>query len=108
LSVVDSNGNYRTIGSTTSTIEGYFTYTWIPDITGPYYVYASFAGSESYWPSQAVASFAVDTVPEATAQPTAQPASGVADTYFMPAVAAIIVVIIIVGALNLLLARKKP
>ncbi len=106
LSVVDANGNYRTIGQTTSTTEGYFTYTWSPDITGDYIVYASYGGSESYWPSEAVSSFTVAAAPQATAAPTAAPAS-VADQYFLPGVAAIIVVIIIVGVLNMLMQRKK-
>lgn len=47
LSVVDSNGNYREIGTATSK-DGFFTFNWKPDITGQYSVYASFAGSESY------------------------------------------------------------
>jgi hypothetical protein len=106
LSVVDANGNYRTIGQTTSTTEGYFTYTWCPDIAGDYIVYASFGGSESYWPSEAVSSFTVATEPHATAAPTAAPAS-LADQYFLPGVAAIIIVIIIVGVLNMLMQRKK-
>jgi hypothetical protein len=108
LSVVDSNGNFRTIGTTTSTTEGYFTYNWTPDITGPYMIYASFEGSESYWPTQAVASFNVEEAIQATAAPTAQTASGVADTYFLPAVAAIIVVIVVgLAVLALLTARKR-
>ena len=106
LSVVDANGNYRTIGQTTSTTEGYFTYTWSPDIAGDYIVYASYGGSESYWPSEAVSSFTVAAAPEATAAPTQQPAS-LADQYFLPGVAAIIIVIIIVGVLNMLMQRKK-
>jgi hypothetical protein len=106
LSVVDANGNYRTIGQTTSTTEGYFTYTWSPDIAGDYVLYASYGGSESYWPSEAVSSFTVAGAPEATATPTTAPAS-IADQYFLPGVAAIIIVIIIVGVLNMLMQRKK-
>ena len=56
ISVVDSNGNFREIGTTTTT-DGFFTLNWKPDITGSYTVYASFAGSESYYPSHAVTSF---------------------------------------------------
>jgi len=107
FNVVDSNGNYRTIGTTTSDATGFYSLQWTPDVTGKYTVYVTFGGSESYWPSQATTAFAVDPAPAATAQPTAQPAS-VADTYFIPGVAAIIIVIIIIGALNMLLARKKP
>ena len=107
LSVLDANGNYREIGNTTSNSDGFFTYNWIPDITGQYTVYASFAGSESYWPSQALAAFAVDVTPDATATPMV-PLTSVADMYFVPAVAAIIIVIIIVGALIMLMLRKRP
>jgi FOG: WD40-like repeat len=105
LSVVDANGNYRTIGTTTSTTEGYYTYTWTPDISGSYVVYAQFLGSDSYWPSSAVSSFVVDNAPTATAAPTTAPVS-IADQYFLPGIAAVIVVIVIVGALIILLQRK--
>ena len=53
INVVDSNGNYRTIGTTTSDGSGRFTLTWTPDISGDYTVIASFAGSESYYASTA-------------------------------------------------------
>ena len=66
MSVVDSNGNYR-IGTTTSN-DGFFNLNWKPDIEGQYTVYASFVGSESYWPSHAITSFVVDS-----AAPTASP-----------------------------------
>jgi hypothetical protein len=80
----------------------------MPDIEGQYTVYASFAGSESYWPSHAVTSFAVDPAP-ATPSPTEAPLSSMADAYFVPAVAGIIIAIAIVGiVLALLLLRKRP
>jgi hypothetical protein len=107
LFVVDSNGNYRSIGTTTSTVEGYFSYNWVPDIPGPYMVYASFAGSESYWPSTAVTSFVVEGEPEPTAAPTPQPQT-ISEQYFLPSVAAIIIVIIIIGAIILLMLRRLP
>jgi hypothetical protein len=107
LSVVDANGNYRTIGTTTSTTEGYYTYTWTPDIAGTYVVYAQYGGSESYCPSTAVSSFVVDEAPQASTAPTTQPVS-TADQYFLPGIAAVIVVIVIVGALIILLQRKHP
>ncbi len=53
INVVDSNGNYREIGQTTS-VDGTFAYTWTPDIPGSYEVVASFAGSNSYYPSSAI------------------------------------------------------
>jgi len=42
ISVIDSNGNYRQIGSTTSDGSGMFTFTLIPDIPGNYTVIANF------------------------------------------------------------------
>ena len=107
LSVVDSNGNYREIGTTTSD-DGFFSLNWKPDIPGKYTVYASFAGSESYWPSHAVTAFAVDPAAP-TPAPTNAPVTSMADQYFVAAVAGIIVAIVVVGAiLALLLLRKRP
>jgi hypothetical protein len=40
LSVLDANGNYRAIGTTTSSSDGFYSYSWVPDITGEYTVYA--------------------------------------------------------------------
>jgi hypothetical protein len=108
LSVVDANGNYREIGTTTSNSDGFFTFNWKPDIEGQYTVYAIFAGSESYWPSHAVSSFAVDSAAP-TSAPTAAPPQSTADLYFVPAIAGLFVAIVVVGALlALLLLRKRP
>jgi hypothetical protein len=107
LSVVDANGNFRQIGTTTSN-NGFFTLNWKPDITGQYTVYASFAGSESYYPSNAMTSFSVDPA-AATPAPTAAPIQSVADTYLLPGIIAIIVAIVLVGAvLALLVVKKRP
>jgi len=105
LSVVDANGNFRQIGTTTSN-DGFFSLNWKPDIDGAYTVYASFAGSASYYPSQAISSFAVDPAAP-TPAPTAQPITPVSDAYFVPAVAGIVVAIIVVGAVLLLVLRKR-
>jgi hypothetical protein len=107
LSVVDANGNYREIGTTTSDADGFYSFQWTPDIEGKYTVYASFGGSESYWPSHTVTAFSV-TSPEAT--PTSQPETvqSAADLYFVPAVAAIILAIAIGFAITILVLRKKP
>ena len=100
LSVLDSNGNYRNIGTTTSDADGFFHYTWIPDIPGGFKVVASFAGSESYWPSHAETAFTVDEAPEATPPPTPPPAS-MTDTYVTGFGIAIIITIAIGGILLL-------
>ena len=107
IEVLDSNGNFRTIGNTTSDANGFYQFSWKPDIQGTYTVFASFAGSEAYYPSHATTAFAVE--PAATHEPTQPPAESTADMYFIPAVAGIIVAIAIVGAiLAILLLRKRP
>ena len=107
INVVDANGNYREIGTTTSN-DGFFSLNWKPDITGQYTVYASFAGSESYWPSHAITSFAVDPA-AATPAPTEQPIQSAADMYFVPAIAGLFVLVIVVAIiLALLMLRKRP
>jgi hypothetical protein len=107
LSVVDSNGNYRNIGTTTSDAYGAFSFQWTPDISGKYTVTATFAGSESYYPSHAETAFAVDpAAPTPSPVPvTAQPPT---EMYFALSTAAIIAAIAVVGALILLALRKRP
>jgi len=105
LSVVDANGNYRNIGETNST-DGFYSLNWKPDIEGPYTLYASFAGSESYWPSNAVTAFSVDPAAP-TPPPTETPMQSVSDMYFVPAVVGIIVAIVIVGLIMALLFLKR-
>jgi outer membrane protein assembly factor BamB len=108
ISVVDSNGNYRDIGTTTSNADGFFAFNWKPDIEGQYTVYASFEGSESYWPSHAVTAFAVDPAAP-TPEPTEAPVQSAADMYFVPAIAGLFVFVAIIGVvLALLMLRKRP
>ncbi len=106
LDVIDANGNYRNIGTATSDANGGFSYAWKPDIPGTYTVYATFAGSESYYSSFAETAFLVDEAPAATAEPTPAPQSA-ADMYFIPVSIGIIIAIIIVGALVILMPRKR-
>jgi outer membrane protein assembly factor BamB len=108
IDVLDSNGNYRNIGTATSDGSGTFAFTWTPDIPGDFTVIATFAGSESYYPSNAEAHFYA-AVPAPTAPPAATAAPSAADLYFVPSVIAIIVVIIIgFAVLAVLMLRKRP
>jgi len=106
ISVVDANGNFRNIGTVTSDADGYYSLNWKPDIDGKYSVYASFAGSNSYYPTHAETTFAIDP---ATTIPTAAPtqAPSMADQYFMPAIAGLFVAIIVVALVTILVLRKK-
>jgi outer membrane protein assembly factor BamB len=107
IDVIDANGNYRNIGNTTSDASGTFSLQWTPDIPGKYTVIATFAGSESYWPSYAETSFAVDpAAPTASPYPvTVLPPT---EMYFTISAVAIIIAIVIIGALIMLMLRKRP
>jgi outer membrane protein assembly factor BamB len=105
LSVLDANGNYREIGKTTSDSNGFYSLAWTPDIPGKYMVYASFAGSESYWPSNAEAAFVVD---EAAPQVTPEYPQTVDNTMTIVGVgAAMLAAIAIVGVALALMLRKR-
>lgn len=107
INVLDSNGNYRNIGTTTTTSSGTYSLTWTPDIAGDYTVIATFAGSNGYWPSSIQTSFNVMHEPATTATPTPTQTSMV-ETYFVPSVIAIMLVIIVGFALLFLALRKRP
>ena len=108
VSVIDSNGNYRTIGTTTSDSLGSYSLSWVPDIAGKYSVYVTFAGSNAYYGSTAANSFVVDE-PHATEAPTATPTQSTADLYFIPAIAGLLVAIIVIGlVLALLIMKRRP
>jgi hypothetical protein len=103
LDVIDSNGNFRNIGTATSDISGVYSYAWEPDIPGQYTLIATFAGSESYGSSFAQTAFFVEEVPAPTPPPEATPAP-MTDTYLAGSTIAIVAAILIIGFLIL---RKK-
>jgi hypothetical protein len=107
INVVDANGNYRTIGSTTSNAYGIYSLTWTPDITGDYTVIAAFAGTESYYSSDAATAFHASE-PEATSAPSTTPTLSMADQYFLPMSIGIIIAIIVVDFATILSLRKHP
>jgi hypothetical protein len=108
IDVIDANGNFRNVGTAISDASGAFSYQWTPDIEGKYTVIATFAGSESYWPSSSETSFAVDPVAAPTSTPIGAQTPSPVETYFIPAVAAIIVAIAIGFAITILVLRKRP
>ncbi len=109
LSVIDSNGNFRDIGTTTSEASGAFSYQWTPDIAGKYTVTARFDGTQSYYGSSSQAAFAVDPVAP-TSPPTATPVSNVvtASDMIMYLAIGVIVIIIAIAIVGLLILRKHP
>jgi hypothetical protein len=102
--VLDSNNNYRQIGSTTTDGSGTYSLTWTPDIPGNFTVVAMFAGSEAYYSSNAETHFYAS----AAAPTPTPPQYPVPFDYTWTIIGmgiAIIIVVIIVGILLLL--RKK-
>jgi hypothetical protein len=105
LDAMDPNGNYVHIGDATTNANGLFHYTWTPpNVPGDYTVTATFAGTNGYWPSSAVT--AMNVVGEhPTPAPTQSPLATMTDTYVLGSAVAIIIVILMIGALLL---RKRP
>jgi hypothetical protein len=107
ISVLDPNGNYYTVGTTTSDIGGTFKLAFTPQVSGEYTIYATFAGSGSYYKSSAETAVSIGAA-AATPAPTAAPLTDVATnanlmTFMAIGVIAIIIAIAVVG---LLLLRK--
>ncbi len=87
---------------------GQYAIAWTPPIQGVYTVIATFQGSDSYWSSQAETAVNVVQGPTNTPVPT-QASQSMADLYFVPAIAGLLVAIIAVGAvLAILMLRKRP
>jgi hypothetical protein len=106
IEVLDSNGNYRPIGKTTSDSNGFYSFEWKPDIEGKYTVTATFQGSQSYWPSHAETAFVVN---QAVPTPTSQPAVALPPTemYILCAALAIILAIAIGFAVTIIALKKR-
>jgi hypothetical protein len=106
ISVLDPNSNYYEIGRTTSDMTGFYSMSFEPLVPGDYTIFAEFAGSNSYYSSQAETAINVMEAPAATPMPTPPPAS-VADMYLLPSVAGIIVAIVVIGIVIILMLRKR-
>jgi hypothetical protein len=106
IDAIDPNNNFIHIGTATSDTSGSFSYAWkTPDVPGKYTVIATFAGTESYWPSYAENAMYVEEVPPATPPPPAAAPLPPFDLYILIATVVIVIAIAIVG---ILLFRKRP
>ncbi|MCW4047810.1 MAG: PQQ-like beta-propeller repeat protein [Candidatus Bathyarchaeota archaeon] len=108
IDVIDSNNNYRTIGTTTSDTTGSFSFTWTPDIPGDFTVIATFAGSNSYYGSCAEAHFTATEAATPAPVITPQPGLATAGDVMMYSVIVAIAIIIAIAIVGLLILRKKP
>jgi len=108
ISVLDSDGNYRTIGTATSNALGVYGLTWTPDLSGDFVVTATFDGSLSYYGSSASACFyASEAVQEApSAEEIADATASKLPSYVapeMPAFLTIDIVILIIAAIGVVI-----
>ena len=108
LDIIDPNGNFFNLGTVTSDINGNYALPFAPEVPGAYKITATFAGSNAYGPSHATTYIDVGEDLQVTPTPTDKPAESIADMYFVPAIAGIIIAIALVGiVLGLLLLRKR-
>jgi len=109
ITAIDANNNLINIGNaTTSTTSGLYKYTWTPpDVPGSYTIITTFSSDNSYIGSCGLMATYVEPPTAATPAPTSTPTS-VADMYFVPAIAGLFILIIVVAiVLALLMLRKK-
>jgi hypothetical protein len=110
VSVTDSNGNCRVIGTATTNSYGMFSLSWAPDIAGNFTVVASFAGiTGAYYGSSASTTFYAQSAAP-TPAPTATPLANLVNTseLTMYIAVAIIVMVIALAVATVLILRKRP
>ncbi len=126
LTAIDPNGNWQDIGTATTDTNGNYGIMWTPPVEGIYKIIATFAGTGSYYGSDATAYMGVEVAPAAspTVAPTTQPteapttaptatptvspsvvpepeATPSADLYIIAAAAAVIIVVVAAAAVFL-------
>jgi outer membrane protein assembly factor BamB len=106
ISVLDPNNNYYEVGKTMTDDDGFFKLSFEPEVPGDYIVIAEFEGSKSYHASHAKTAVSVMDAPATTPEPTPTPES-VADMYFLPVSIGLLVAIIAVGAILVLMLKKR-
>ena len=107
LTAIDPNGNVRDLGTATSDSTGMFTKMFTPDVPGEYTIIAAFSGSDSYWPSYSETAIGVSQAPGPTPTSTPSPSS-MTDMYVLGSAIAIIIAIAIVGAIVVMMLRRRP
>jgi hypothetical protein len=106
VEVFDPNSNYYEVGRTTSDATGFYSLAFKPEVPGKYTVVARFEGTKSYWSSYAETAINVGQAPEPTPEPTQAPTS-LADQYLLPGIGIIVAAIAVVGAVIVLMLRKR-
>jgi len=108
LETLDPNGNFYEIGRTTSDMNGNYGLKFTPEVPGDYQIFATFAGSKSYGASSSSTYMSVAEMPQASPTPTPAPPYGqTADSTILPATIGIIIAIVAIGAVLILMLRKR-
>ena len=103
IDAIDPNGNYVHIGDTTSDASGKFHLTFTPEIAGDYVIFATFAGSKSFYPA-----FTETAMTVMEAEPTPTTTAAVTNPPYELYTIGTGVAIIVAIALAVLLIRRKP
>jgi hypothetical protein len=108
LTAVDPNDNAITIGTTTSDNKGNYGFQWTPTTSGIYHIYATFAGTNSYYSSLASTYATVAAIASPTAAPTSgtQPVVSNSDMIMYFAIS-VIAIIVAIAVATVLIIRKK-
>jgi hypothetical protein len=108
--VSSSTGTTINLGTTTSNDKGIYGFQWTPTTPGLYTIYATFAGSNSYYSSSAATYATVSIAPTASPTPTPVSISGLATTSSILTyiIIAVIVMVIAIAIATVLLLRRHP
>jgi hypothetical protein len=107
VEVFDPNNNYYEVGRTTSDASGFYSLAFTPEVTGKYTIVARFAGSQAYYGSFTETAIKVDEAVQAATPEATQAPTSIADQYFLPMSIGMIAAIAVVGAIVVLMLRKK-
>jgi len=110
LTSVDPNGNFVTIGTTTTDSSGNYAINFVPSTVGIYKIDATFGGSNAYYPSYSETALSVTSAHAETATPTQTNApSNLATTSdLMTYIVAVgIAIIIAIAIATVLILRKR-
>jgi hypothetical protein len=105
VSVLDPNGNFYDVATTTSDDSGFYKAMFTPEVPGEYTVLVSFAGSNAYYGSYTETAVGVIEAVE-TAPPTEPPADPTG-TYVTGFGIGIIVAVVVIGLIIILMLRKR-
>jgi len=105
IDAVDPNNNFINIGTATTDGFGLLSHAWkTPDVPGKYTIIATFAGSESYWPSYSETAMVVE---EAPAPPAPTPTPLILPPYETYTIGATVAIIIAIAIAVVLILWKK-